>query len=108
MSVVLNTLHQLLTYEVKDRLTFEISSREHPHQELVMHKYILLKEGVTKNTEILQELLLQAEKINSLSSPANDISEFIGNDSVILDNISFVKIKDADMIGSMRIKTFTS
>ena len=36
-SVMLNTLHQLLSYAVKDRLTFEISSREHPHQELVMH-----------------------------------------------------------------------
>ena len=45
-SVMLNTLHQFLSYAVKDRLTFEISSREHPHQELVMHKYVLLGEGV--------------------------------------------------------------
>ena len=52
-SVMLNTLHQLLSYAVKDRLTFEISSREHPHQELVMHKYVLLGEGVTKYMEIL-------------------------------------------------------
>ena len=38
-SVILSTLHKLLSYAVKDRLTFEISSREHHHQKLVMYKY---------------------------------------------------------------------
>ena len=58
-SVMLNTLHQLQSYAVKDRLTFEISSHEHPHQELVMHKYVLLREGVTKNMEIFMTLAIK-------------------------------------------------